>query len=538
MDRSRAILIATVLVIISIVAPLGSTMYLAWARAVNEEQGRLELFARRAIQRANISLREIRSALYAVEPLNLLPCSPEHIARMRQVTVNTRAVDEIGYFEHGLLKCTSWGLVSEHIQQTPVDVVTEDGLEITLRMQPLITNGNPMMALQYRSHNVLTVPSRFADVILDPGMRLAVATANGHILGELNAPDPEVVRRVVANPANGIDEERLIAMARGDDMVAVVMEPRSFLFERMREEELRLVPIGVVLSVLMAGLVMWSLRRRLSPLGELEIAVKKREFIVHYQPIIELASGNCVGAEALVRWLRPDGSLVQPDLFIPLAEESGLIREVTDQVIDNVMEDLGELLINDRGVHIAVNLGADDIRTGRVLDVLQRALEHTGVDASQIWLEATERGFINVLPARLTLGNARALGHAVVIDDFGTGYSSLSHLQSLPLDALKIDKSFIDTIGTDSAISSVTPHIIGMARTLFLKIVAEGVETEEQAEYLRQKKVDYAQGWLYAMPMPAEAFIAFHRQNRSAQEVVAQAQGERTVTPAPEGSSA
>jgi len=286
----------------------------------------------------------------------------------------------------------------------------------------------------------------------------------------------------------------------------------------------------VVLSVLMVGLVMWSLRRRLSPLGELEIAVKKREFIVHYQPIIELAGGNCVGAEALVRWLRPDGSLVQPDLFIPLAEDSGLIMAITDQVIDKVIEDLGELLINDRSVHIAINLGADDIRTGRVIDVLQQALARSGVEAQQIWLEATERGFINVLPARLMLGNARALGHAVVIDDFGTGYSSLSHLQSLPLDALKIDKSFIDTIGTDSAISSVTPHIIGMARTLYLKIVAEGVETEAQADYLRRQKVDYAQGWLYAMPMPAAAFIAYHRQNRCAQEVVAQAaHGEAAV---------
>jgi len=530
LDRSRAIIVATVLVIISIVAPLGSMMYLAWTRAVNDEQARLELFARRAIQRANISLREIRSALYAVEPLNLLPCSPDHIARMRRLTVNTRSVDEIGYFENGLLKCTSWGLVNGRVEQTPADFVTEDGLEVTLRMQPLITQGNAMMALQYRSHNVLTVPSRFSDVIVDPGMRLAVATSSGQILGDLNTPDPDVVRRVVANPVNGIDDERLIAVARGDSLVAVAMEPRSFLFERMREEELRLVPIGVVLSVLMVGLVMWSLRRRLSPLGELEIAVKKREFIVHYQPIIELAGGNCVGAEALVRWLRPDGSLVQPDLFIPLAEDSGLIMAITDQVIDKVIEDLGELLINDRSVHIAINLGADDIRTGRVIDVLQQALARSGVEAQQIWLEATERGFINVLPARLTLGNARALGHAVVIDDFGTGYSSLSHLQSLPLDALKIDKSFIDTIGTDSAISSVTPHIIGMARTLYLKIVAEGVETEAQADYLRRQKVDYAQGWLYAMPMPAAAFIAYHRQNRCAQEVVAQAaHGEAAV---------
>lgn len=139
-------------------------------------------------------------------------------------------------------------------------------------------------------------------------------------------------------------------------------------------------------------------------------------------------------------------------------------------------------------------------------------MQHTGIRPQQIWLEATERGFVDINSARSTLIRARELGHAVAIDDFGTGYSSLSYLEGLPLDALKIDKSFIDTISTNSATSSVTPHIIDMAKTLKLKIVAEGVETQAQADYLAARDVDYGQGWLFAKPMPASEFIAYCRQ--------------------------
>ncbi|WP_363612304.1 EAL domain-containing protein [Mesorhizobium sp.] len=266
------------------------------------------------------------------------------------------------------------------------------------------------------------------------------------------------------------------------------------------------------MAAFIIGVVVWLSRRRLSPSGELQIAVRKHEFIVHYQPIVELRTGNCIGAEALVRWKRPNGSLVRPDLFIPLAEESGLITAITDQVIAMVVFDLNRLLVADRSLHIAINLSATDVGTARVLPIIEKALQHTGIQPQQIWLEATERGFVDINSARSTLIRAREMGHAVAIDDFGTGYSSLSYLEGLPLDALKIDKSFIDTISTNSATSSVTPHIIDMAKTLKLKIVAEGVETQAQADYLAARDVDYGQGWLFAKPMPASEFIAYCRQ--------------------------
>ena len=213
-----------------------------------------------------------------------------------------------------------------------------------------------------------------------------------------------------------------------------------------------------------------------------------------------------------MRWTRPDGSHVRPDLFIPLAEEHGLIDALTDQVIERVIDDMRELLVQDRSAHIAINLSAGDVSSGRALKVLAAKLAGTGIHPQQIWLEATERGFIDIQRARNTLAIARRTGHCVAIDDFGVGYSSLQYLQQLPLDALKIDKSFIDAIGTDSATSPVTSHIIDMAKTLGLFTVAEGIETPAQLAYLQARQVEFGQGWLFSRALPPEEFIAFHHQ--------------------------
>ncbi len=514
MKRSHSIIAVTVLLaVLAMSLPLSGMLYLAWLRAVSGEQAKLTASALTAAQRTSNSLAEISNTLRTLDPLTLTPCSDQHIARMRQLTVNTRSIEEIGYFDHDQLQCSSWGRNSKHVQQPPVDFTMVDGLQVRLRVPAIASKGNVMVGFQYRAHNALTVPERFVDVIVDPDLALIIATDDGHLLGQLNAPAADTVRALLSRPVNQIDDEYVIGVAHHNGVLAMALAPRARLSEHLHREQLMLVPVGLMIAAGLITLLVWAVRRRLSPLGELARAVRKREFVVHYQPILDLNSGHCVGAEALVRWQRPDGSMVRPDLFIPLAEESGLVLPITDQVIDHVVAELGALLVANRTLHIAINLSAADIKSGRALGVIDQALAGTGIATAQIWLEATERGFMDVNSARNTLDRARKTGHAVSIDDFGTGYSSLSHLQTLPLDALKIDKSFVDTIGTGSATSSVTPHIIGMAKTLGLKIVAEGVETAIQADYLRNHQVDFAQGWLFAKAMPATAFIAYCQQH-------------------------
>lgn len=514
MKRSRVIIVAVLLALIGAAVPMAAVFYASWHLAVRSEQERLALFASRAIVRANRSLADVRSVLAAMDASTLTPCSSEHVAQMRRLAVDSRSVEEVGYFAGGLLKCTSWGLTETEIARDPGDYVTTDGIDVIVRMQPLVTGAKPLMALQRGSYNVLIDPVRFVDIIADPGIRLAIATDKGVLIGELNEPDRALLSSLLARPHSGMDDQYLFAVAHDADWTAIASAPREMIVQGLRRQQMLLLPFGLFTAAVIVGLVVWLSRKRLSPLGELTLAVQKREFIVHYQPIVSLKTGICVGAEALVRWQRPDGVLVRPDFFIPLAEESGLILPITDQVVAAVIRDLGSALAADRSLHIAVNLSAGDIATGRVLAVIGKALAPTAIRPEQIWLEATERGFVDIEAARETIAAARRLGHAVAIDDFGTGYSSLQYLQGLPLDALKIDKSFIDTIGLNAATSAVTGHIIEMAKELTLFLVAEGVETEAQRDYLLAHAVDFGQGWFFSKPLPAPEFLVFLRSSR------------------------
>jgi sensor c-di-GMP phosphodiesterase-like protein len=227
MRRSRIVIVAIALAIIGAILPIAGMLYISWSFAVRAEEDRLALFADHAITRANISLTEARDVLHTMAGANLTPCSPEHIARMRTLALDALSVGEIGYFENHILKCTSWGMTEERVVQLAGDYTTADGIDVTVRMHPLVSGGKPMMALQFQDYNVLVDPLRFVDVIVDPGIHLAIANENGTEIAELNAPDPGLVRSIVANPRNGMDSNSLFAVARADGWIAVATEPRS-----------------------------------------------------------------------------------------------------------------------------------------------------------------------------------------------------------------------------------------------------------------------------------------------------------------------
>ncbi len=220
-----------------------------------------------------------------------------------------------------------------------------------------------------------------------------------------------------------------------------------------------------------------------------------------------------MGAEALVRWRRADGQRVRPDLFIPQAEDSGQICAITQRVSELVLAEVGELLRSNPQLYVLVNLAAADIAGAAFAEPARRLLREAGVAPGQLVWEVTERGLVDVELATRLLGQLRADGHRIAIDDFGTGYSSLSYLQQLPVDVLKIDKSFVDALGTEAASSPVAPHVIEMARDLGLKVIAEGVEHERQAILLAELGAQIGQGWLFAKPLDAQAFRMFVAQH-------------------------
>lgn len=514
MSRLGVIIAATLLAILAAVVPIAVMVYATWDRAVSVEQSRLREIAERALRRADVSYEQSLTVLRSAEASRLPPCSAEHIRRMQSLVMTTPSVDQMGYFEGGKLRCTSWGMFNGDADQPAPDHVTSDGAGISLDVRPQTTDGSKVIAVTYGAYDTLVDPRRFVDVIADPQVRLALASPDGRLLSSQSGMDNALLLQQLRDPGEGLDKDTLYATARNGEWLAIATAPRTALAATFRQQAWLFVPLGLLLAAAGAGLVIWLSRRRLSLRGELGVAIRRRELYLHYQPIIELETGICVGAEALVRWQRPDGTQVRPDIFVPLAEEHGLITALTDLVIENVVDDMRDLLVQDRSAHIAINLDAGDIISGRALRSITERMAGSGILPQQIWLEATERGFLDADRARTMLAAARRAGHSVAIDDFGVGYSSLQYLQQLPLDALKIDKSFVDAIGTESATSPVTPHIIDMAKELGLWVVAEGVETEPQLAYLHSQQVQFGQGWLFSRPLPRDAFIAFHQQRK------------------------
>ncbi len=516
MRRRIIIFLALMLAILAIVVPLAMTVHFSRERAITAERAHMQEYANWTLLRAEQVLTDAKDVLAQVEAQTRAGndiCSIDHIGRMRQLAIDSGAVEEVGYYQGDRLACTGWGKVPADTliaRGTPSDRLA-GGYGLYLHVKPRVSHAREVMVMSYRNHNVLILPQRLVDVLSDSHMILGIATRQGKLIAITGRANEALVGQLSRQAMTGMDDKDIYASVQRGDLTALAIADRSAIDAKLGSEMRLLLPIGLVASAILVLLILWVSRQRLSPEKELQLAIRKREFQVHYQPLIELATGYCVGAEALVRWRRPDGRWIAPDLFIPLAEQSGLILDITDHVIEQVVADLHAMLLAEQHVHVAINISARDLESGRFLDVLEREIAKAGIAPGQIWLEVTERSLINPDAARATIARARDAGHLMAIDDFGTGYSSLSLLETLPLDALKIDKCFIDAIGRDAAASVVTPHIIGMGRALKLNLIAEGVETREQDAYVRKAGVQFAQGWYYAKALPADEFMAFYR---------------------------
>jgi EAL domain-containing protein (putative c-di-GMP-specific phosphodiesterase class I) len=248
---------------------------------------------------------------------------------------------------------------------------------------------------------------------------------------------------------------------------------------------------------------------------DLRRALEQRQFVLHYQPEVELTTRKIVGVEALIRWMHPERGLVPPMDFIPLAEESGLILPIGDWGLSEACEQIQRWCredIRSNSLRVCVNLSARQFSRHGLADHVEALLTRFGLSSRQLGLEMTESSLIpNMRIALEVLGSLRRLGVSLHMDDFGTGYSSLNHLHSFPFDVLKIDRSFVGRMTEGDQPLQIVRTIIELARVLGMDVVAEGIETCEQFTLLRQLGCRFGQGYLFSRPLPAEAMTALLR---------------------------
>jgi len=258
-----------------------------------------------------------------------------------------------------------------------------------------------------------------------------------------------------------------------------------------------------------------AVERRVQLEQELRGAWDRGELSVAYQPLFHLADGRMTGAEALLRWQHPRLGLVPPSVFVEVAEQSGLIGQLGRHVLDRACLDAAAWIARDGSrLFVSVNVSSHQLRSGELPEVVTHALRNSGLAAQQLHLELTETAVLgDEAQASVLLSRVRASGVKVWLDDFGTGFSGLSHLRRVPIDGVKIDRSFVADVLRDPDDLALTSAIIAMAHSLGITVVAEGIETEGQYAVLRERGCDQGQGFWLGRPMSNEDFLRKLQEN-------------------------
>ncbi|MDF0733000.1 EAL domain-containing protein [Pseudomonas entomophila] len=457
--------------------------------------------ARQVVSHVERILDSLSNAAETLLPLAGRPCKDAELALREQVTRNA-FVRSTNLVERDTLYCSS--LFGDYDE--PVDGRDYTDGRLWLMNGNSVTPGHPLLVLRASNGRSAAISTVDGDHLLT-ALRLIGQDETLQLqVGDRWMAKDGVVHRGI--PPTAVSAAVVQHSTRYPFSVHGGYGPDK-AYEMLRSHYPALLSLLLVLGIAAGTACRWQLRRASSPRAELERALEAEEFIPFFQPVVRKGDYHWAGAEVLMRWQHPREGLVRPDLFIPYAEHSGQIVAMTRALMLRTAQGLAPFAaLLDDGFHIGINITADHCRDLRLLADCRTFLQHFPPGRVVLTLELTERKLIEPTPVTLELfEKLHALGVMIALDDFGTGQSSLNYLRQFKVDYLKIDQSFVAMIGGDALSQHILDTIIELSAKLGLGIVAEGVETDVQRDYLTQHEVDFQQGYLHARPMPLEDFL-------------------------------
>ena len=507
-QRIRLTMVATLLA-----AALGAGVgyLLGGAMSLHSAEGELEAYANRILARGDDSSSESRVLLTTLNSSPYPYCSDAEIAYFRDLVLRSEYIKDAGRMRKGDIDCSATlGRLQVPLALPESDILLQGNIKVYKNLT--LPGGGDIKWLAIQQGDSLVVfsadilkhldalPMRYLLTVFDtPSGKTSMLLDKSPTVEEMELTQERKFRR-----------DRSLYVTRCSTRFFHCVTSYISYSDALRADRGTIVGYSL-LGGLSGGsfgfLCSLFYSRSRSMERQLRRAIVKDKLLVVYQPIVELASRRIVGAEALARWTDEDGFAVGPDIFIKIAEQRGFVGDITKLVVLRALRDFEPILRNKPNFHLSINVAASDLSNAEFLPMLDLALKQADVAPQSLTIEITEGSTASHKVAKETIRLLRERGHRVHIDDFGTGYSSLAYLHDLAIDAIKIDKAFTQAIGTEAVTVGILPQILSMAQTLNLQVIAEGIESEEQAVYFgSSEKPILGQGLFFGRPVPCEEF--------------------------------
>jgi sensor c-di-GMP phosphodiesterase-like protein len=499
-----------------VIVPIIAAAVIAYQLSLHDQRGRAQIMADVVLNRSELTTEQLASAFTRLSVFDAAhACSPEAVKLMREVDLGSSLLQGLGYVADNQLQCSSLGEAGAVELGAPDYVSATNAIIRRQRTLPIAPGTSLLLVTGQSGYTGIVHPAlifSLADEHGDLPAGTATYSTRKTILYSGSHTFDWATADLAAGQYSGtlVMGDQLLAWRRSGkwDQFSYAAIPFAAVDDEFRGS------IGFYLALgFIAGLAVLVLLRRLtanrtSLPALLKAGLARGEIHTVYQPIVDMRTGRWVGAEVLARWERPSGEQISPDVFVPIAEKNGLIRHLTRRVMMNTAEDLKAFVTMAPDFFVSINITSMDLQDPDFVRQVLAECDARGVAHQRVHLEITERAEVDPAKEAETIKALREEGFEIGIDDFGIGYSNLAYLDTLHVDYLKIDKAFVAGISNGALGTAVVDHIIELGAERGLKVIAEGVEQEEQRAALVARKVWLGQGWLFAKPMPASSFAA------------------------------